>query len=65
MLLALHPRTPLCFDVCRIVLAWSQSHLCRRCGAPVRTQRGATRMCFVRDECLCFVCYHRVRARPQ
>jgi hypothetical protein len=60
MILAYGGRVPLCSDVCRVIQGWVDERRCKRCQALLDTA-GQVRMCFVRSECFCFACYHRVR----
>ena len=50
----------LCADVRRLVARLCDVAQCRRCGTYLNTT-GKVNLCFVRDGCLCFGCYHRTR----
>lgn len=57
--LALHPFY-LCEDLRTIVECLYDSTECTRCGVAVDTKKKLN-VCFVREGCLCFRCYHRSR----
>ena len=60
---ACHRATPpLCSDVCELIAQWAELLTCRRCGAVTGRLGHYVRMCFVRDEGVCFACYHRSRS---
>ena len=54
------PPFALCADLRRVLHRAYATDLCQRCDAVVQTRRRVA-MCLVRDERLCFACYHRAR----
>lgn len=57
----LDPRWFLCEDLRWHIWKMSQLRTCRLCGTKL-CEEGKVSICFVKEGCLCFLCWHRTRA---
>jgi hypothetical protein len=58
------PPFSLCQDLHALLYHTYHSSLCQRCGRVTNTRKRVA-MCFVRDERMCFTCYHRSKWPPR